>query len=263
MGDSVHTRNGIAYRFCTYACRNVRTPRSRSAHARSPFSRCDFEVSLPRRHAFTYVELLVVIAVLAVLAAITLPVVARAKTAGKSTTCLNNLKQWGAATHLYATDHDDFLPPDGSPNGTSTKSGWYIDLPRTISLPTYAELEWPTNAAMTPPPSIWVCPNSTNRSNGRNLFFYCLNQHVNDTGADNRQITTDSIPSPSLTVWLFDNGRRAAVAQQNNVAVNIHNGGAQFLFLDGHVARHPVAAYWDTRNNRGRTNNPELVWVPR
>src|SRR5438093_4418002 len=33
--------------------------------------------------------------------------------------CLNNLKQWGLATHLYADDHDDFLPPDGTPNPRS------------------------------------------------------------------------------------------------------------------------------------------------
>lgn len=213
--------------------------------------------------AFSLLELLVVIGVIAVLAAITLPVLARTKTAGKSAVCLNNLKQWGVATHLYVEEHDDFLPPDGSPNGMSTKTGWYIDLPRTISIPTYTELEWPTNPAIEPPPSIWVCPNSTNRSNGLNLFFYCLNQHVNDTGAGNRQVTTDSIANPAHTVWLFDNGRRAAVAQQNNVAVNLHRGGAQFLFLDGHVAWFPTAAYWDARNKRGRTNHAELIWMPR
>jgi prepilin-type N-terminal cleavage/methylation domain-containing protein/prepilin-type processing-associated H-X9-DG protein len=248
MGDSDHTRDGFAYGFSA--------PDSRLENPIAP----RFKL---RGDAFTVIELLVVIGVIAVLAAITLPVVARAKTAGKSAVCLNNLKQWGVATHIYATEHDDFLPPDGAPNGTSTKSGWYIDLPKTISIPTYAELDWPTNAAATPPSSIWVCPNSTNRSNGLNLFFYCLNQHVNDTGAANRPVTIDSIANPSHTVWLFDNGRRAAVAQHNNVAVNVHQAGAQFLFLDGHVVRFPSAAYWDARLNRGRTNNPELIWIPR
>ena len=182
---------------------------------------------------------------------------------GKSTVCVNNLRQWGLATQAYASDHDDFLPPDGSPNGNSTKSGWYIDLPNTLSVPTYAELDWPFNPDISPPPSIWVCPSSTNRSNGKNLFFYCLNQHVNDTGADNRPVTLDRIKHPSRTVWLFDNGRRAAVAQQNNVAVNVHQGGAQFLFLDGHVARFRSADYWDRRNDRGRTNHAEILWNPR
>ena len=85
------------------------------------------------QRAFTLIELLVVVAVLAVLASITLPAVARARSSGKSTVCANNLRQWGLATHSYASEHDDFLPPDGSPNGNSTKSGWYINLPETLS----------------------------------------------------------------------------------------------------------------------------------
>ncbi|HEX5175937.1 MAG TPA: type II secretion system protein, partial [Chthoniobacteraceae bacterium] len=249
MGDSDHTRQGAAYIFC--------------AHGSHPYSDLDRSRGHPGLAAFTLLELLVIVGVVALLAAIALPVLARTKSAGRMTVCVSNLKQWGIATHVFASDHDDFLPPDGSPNGTSTKSGWYIDLPKAMSIPTYAELDWPTNMAITPPPSVWVCPNSTNRSNGRNLFFYCLNQHVNDTGAANRPVTIDSVMQPSLTVWLFDNGKRAAVAQQNNVALNLHRGGAQFLFLDGHVARFPAAAYWDARSNRGRTNNPELVWIPR
>jgi prepilin-type N-terminal cleavage/methylation domain-containing protein/prepilin-type processing-associated H-X9-DG protein len=212
---------------------------------------------------FSLIELLVVIAILALLASITLPAVARARTAGKSTVCANNLRQWGLATHAYMSEHDDFLPPDGSPNGTSTKSGWYIDLPRTLGIPTYAELDWPLDPKLTPPPSIWLCPSSTNRSNGKNLFFYCLNQHVNDTGSDNRPVTLDAIKFPARTIWLFDNGRRAAVAQQNNVAFKLHLGGAQFLFLDGHVARFQLAEYWDIKDDRGRTNNSELIWNPR
>jgi prepilin-type processing-associated H-X9-DG protein len=207
-------------------------------------------------------ELLVVIAVIGILAALVVPAMARARSAGKSTVCLGNLRQWGLATHLYATDHEDFLPPDGSPNGSSTRSGWYIDLPRALNLPTYAELDWPTDPSLKPPAGLWVCPNSTNRSNGLNLFFYCLNQHVNDTGPESRAVSVDSIRDPAHTVWLFDNGRRAAVAQQNNVALDTHRAAAQFLFLDGHVARLPRAAYWDEAGRRGRTDNPELIWVP-
>ncbi len=212
---------------------------------------------------FTLVELLVVMGVIAVVAGLTLPAVARARASSKSTVCIGNLRQWGLATHLYVSDHDDYLPPDGSPNGNSTRSGWYIDLPRTLSLPTYAELDWPTDPSLAPAPGLWVCPASTNRSNGKNLFFYCLNQHVNDTGAANRPVTTDSIKQPTRTVWLFDNGKRAAVAQQNNVSVSVHQRGAQFLFLDGHAARFRAADYWDARADRGRTDHPEILWDPR
>jgi prepilin-type processing-associated H-X9-DG protein len=176
--------------------------------------------------------------------------------------CLSNLKQWGVATMIYATDHDDFLPPDGTPNGTSTNSGWYIDLPRAIHIPAYSELPWRTNASMLPGKSIWVCPSSTNKSNGLNLFFYCLNEHVNNTGTENRPVRLASIRNPTQTVWLFDNGKRAAVAQQNNVALRVHNDGAQFLFLDGHGARFRHRDYWDFDRGRGLTNNPDLLWIP-
>jgi prepilin-type N-terminal cleavage/methylation domain-containing protein len=214
------------------------------------------------RHGFTLVELLAVIAVIAILAALLLPALSRAKTVAHGATCLNHLKQWGMATHLYAADNNDFLPPDGSPNGTSTKSGWYIDLPRAIEVPTYPELSWRNNPAIPPDKSIWVCPSSTNRSNGDNLFFYCLNEHVNDTGSNNRPVPLTSIRRPSQTVWLFDNGRRAAVAQQNNVALNTHRCGAQFTFLDGHSARFRAIEYWDFKTNKGLTNKPDLVWIP-
>jgi prepilin-type N-terminal cleavage/methylation domain-containing protein/prepilin-type processing-associated H-X9-DG protein len=210
----------------------------------------------------TLLELLVVVGIIAVLAAMVLPAVARTKAACGRVVCLNNLKQWGLATHLHAADNDDFLPPDGSPNGNSTDAGWYIDLPRTVNLPTYTQLTWPTNASISPDKSIWVCPSSTNKSNGNNLFFYCLNREVNGTGTGNHPVRITSILHQSRTVWLFDNGKRAAVAKQNNVAIKVHNEGAQFLFLDGHGEHFRNTQYWDFSKDRGLTNNPNLLWVP-
>jgi len=212
--------------------------------------------------AFTVIELLVVIAIIAVLASLLLPSLSRAKARAGASTCLSNLKQWGLATMAFAGDNEDYLPPDGSPNGTSTKSGWYIDLPKAIEIKTYPQLSWPTNPAETPERSIWVCPSSTNKSNGLNLFFYCLNEHVNDTGTNNAPVQLSWIPRPVSTVWLFDNGKRAAVAQQNNVALDVHRRGAQFVFLDAHAERFKTADYWDFSVNKGRTNNPDLVWIP-
>ena len=210
---------------------------------------------------FTLIELLVVMAIIAILAAMLLPVIVHAKASAQVITCRSNLKQWGTATQLYAADNHDYLPRDGSGSGDSTTGGWYVDLPHIMGLPTYNEMPWHTNAQIDPGRSIWICPANTRRSNSNNLFHYCLNEHVNGIGTDN-QIRLVSIPHPSVTVWLFDNGKLAAVAQWNNVHSNLHNQGAQFVFLDGHVARFRNTEYWNFKTDEGLTNNPDLVWCP-
>jgi prepilin-type N-terminal cleavage/methylation domain-containing protein len=59
---------------------------------------------------FTLVELLVVIAVIAILAALLLPALSGAKERARRAACLNNIRQFIFAAHLYAGDHDDLLP---------------------------------------------------------------------------------------------------------------------------------------------------------
>jgi prepilin-type N-terminal cleavage/methylation domain-containing protein len=59
---------------------------------------------------FTLIELLVVIAIIAILAALLLPVLSAGKERARRIACLNNLKQFGAATFIYAGDYNDVLP---------------------------------------------------------------------------------------------------------------------------------------------------------
>ena len=85
--------------------------------------------------AFTLVELLVVIAVTAILAALLLPALGRAKFSAKNAVCLNNLRQLGLALHGYVSDNEALPPATRMHAGTN--AAWYkfLELPHEVILP--------------------------------------------------------------------------------------------------------------------------------
>jgi prepilin-type N-terminal cleavage/methylation domain-containing protein/prepilin-type processing-associated H-X9-DG protein len=72
----------------------------------------DWAIKTGSFRGFTLIELLVVIAIIAILAALLLPALSKAREQATSTACLNNLKQLQTSWYLYGNDHNDYLPPN-------------------------------------------------------------------------------------------------------------------------------------------------------
>ena len=114
----------------------------------------------PIRHAFTLIELLVVIAIIAILAAMLLPALARAKQKGQQATCISNLNQIGLSFIMYLGDNQELFP-DRRDLKSSLPGGYH---PWTTWPPSDPRAGWAatTFADSNPNFTIWSCPAAVN-----------------------------------------------------------------------------------------------------
>ena len=137
--------------------------------------------------AFTLIELLVVIAIIAILAALLLPALSRAKQKGQQAVCLSNLKQTGLAFQMYLNDNGDHFP-DRRDLKTSLPGGYH---PWTSWPPSDPRAGWAaTNfQSYCPNLNVWSCPAAVNSATGNAI------QSV--------QATTDDTNAPLCRYWAW------------------------------------------------------------
>lgn len=180
--------------------------------------------------AFTLIELLVVIALIALLAALLLPALGRAKEKAHATACLSGVRQIGMGSRLYADDNDDLLP-----RSAHQGASWVQTLQPLLS---------GTN--------LWRCPRDANLTRA---YSYALNDFLLPPpagvgGADYSKTTR--IPSPADTFWLGEcadryvfndhfhfteanDGSYAPASFAAQVAVQRHLSSSTYVFADGHA----------------------------
>src|SRR5271169_5938987 len=121
-----------------------------------------------RRHdflpAFTLVELLVVIAIVGMLAALLLPVLEKSKEKARSAQCVGNLRQWGLAYQMYASDHDDYLPRRGQGVQVLAQinrpEDWFNALPSYFGQPSFQLMVTNNAKPAAHSQSVFICPSA-------------------------------------------------------------------------------------------------------
>ncbi len=255
--------------------------------------------SIKGRSGFTLVELLVVIATIAILAAMLLPALSRAKAAAKRIRCINNQKQLALTWFMYASDHNDVLVANGHndpPNQNKpqwVQGAFYHILYNTndafVADPRYALF---ANYMRTT--KVYLCP--TDRptiSLGGALYprlrSYALNNYLGWVGEWDPRLSSaykifhkhsDIVSSMPAGVFLFQDvdpnsicwpyfGVYMSQEAFFNFPNSSHNRGGVVSFVDGHVERHrwqdqrTISAFSPDyhRHSDPSPRNVDLAWL--
>jgi prepilin-type N-terminal cleavage/methylation domain-containing protein/prepilin-type processing-associated H-X9-DG protein len=192
------------------------------------------------KNAFTLIELLVVIAIIAILAAMLLPALAKAKERAKTISCLNNVKQWGYAFFMYEDDNNDIFPYEGSSADISTglnANAWYNSTTPYIGSPKLADLYLQGKPPIRGGKGIFVCPNATNTVTAPTvttaIFMYGFNNRMDPNGA--AYFKRSQCIRPTETVTFTENEENSFPSSSGVYTPARHNSRANLGLADGHA----------------------------